>query len=129
MAVLDAYPSIKVQIEVNGAPLQEYGDDEEDSTPGTVVKYIEAITGAEFEIVCEITPRWPVCDILFKFFVDQHYTNGSFVMKNQYHGSVARHIERGVRLRKGGQELIQKYQFAALSIGELTTYTVEVGRY
>jgi hypothetical protein len=129
MAVLDAYPSIKVQIEVNGAPLQEYHDDEEDSMPGTVVKYIEAITGAEFQIVQEITPRWPRYDIMFRYYVDQHYTGGSFVVKKQYHGSVERHIESGVTSCKNGQGVIQNYQFAALSVGEFTLYTVKVGRH
>jgi hypothetical protein len=124
MAVLDAYPSIKVQIEVNGAPLPEYDDDEEDSTPGTVVRYIEATTGAEFEIVSEITPRWPLYDILFKYFVDQHNTGGTFMKKHRYQGSVVRHTERGTRSRKDGQEFLHTFQFAALSIGELTICAV-----
>jgi hypothetical protein len=124
MAVLDTYPSVKVQIKVNGAPLQEYDDDEEDSTPGTVVKYIEAITGTGFEIAHEITPRWPLYDILFKYFVDQHYTGGTFMKKQQYQGSVVRHTERGVTSRKDGQEFLHTFQFAALSIGELTICAV-----
>jgi hypothetical protein len=124
MAVLDAYPSIKVQIEANGAPLQEYDNDEEDSTPGAIVKYVEAISGAEFQIVHEITPRWPLHDILFQYCVDQHETGGTFVREYQYRGSVARHSESGATSRRNGQEFLHKFQFAALSIGELTIYTI-----
>ena len=49
MAVLDECPGLKVDIAVNNLPLQEW-DDEEESSPGTVTKYVEAQSGAEFEI-------------------------------------------------------------------------------
>ena len=83
MAVLDAYSSIKVQIVVNGVPLQEYDDDEESATPGEVVKYVEAASGAVFEIQHKITPRWPRHDLLFQYFVDENYTGGIFITKDR----------------------------------------------
>ena len=61
MAVLDAVPGLKVEVFVDGVPLQEYDDDDteaerfEDDTdgdalPDTVTKYVEATSGAHFKI-------------------------------------------------------------------------------
>ncbi|CAD6442056.1 d6c14631-513c-4e42-9fb9-7ed42fb51ab4 [Sclerotinia trifoliorum] len=62
MVVLDKFPNLAVTIQMNGAEVQEYNDDEEvevGSAPAgdhqalrTVSKYIEAIDGAEFSIKC-----------------------------------------------------------------------------
>ncbi|KAF7863812.1 hypothetical protein EAF04_006777 [Stromatinia cepivora] len=62
MVVLDELPNLDVTIQMNGAKVQEYNDDEEvEVEPGrvgkhqalkTVSRYIEAIDGGEFSIKC-----------------------------------------------------------------------------
>lgn len=61
MAILDSIPGLDVSVCVDGAPLQEYDDDEElvSEKPGaigeyqkarTVLKYVEAVSNAEFTV-------------------------------------------------------------------------------
>jgi hypothetical protein len=49
MAILTDVAGLRVEVHVNGAACKEY-DDDEDPPPKTVTKYIEAVTGSEFEI-------------------------------------------------------------------------------
>ncbi|APA09595.1 hypothetical protein SS1G_06254 [Sclerotinia sclerotiorum 1980 UF-70] len=68
MVVLDKLPNMDVTIEINGAEVQEYNDDEElevGSGPianhqalRTVSRYIEAIDGAEFSIKFFASPQF-----------------------------------------------------------------------
>ncbi|KAF2677306.1 hypothetical protein K458DRAFT_163912 [Lentithecium fluviatile CBS 122367] len=50
MAITTVYPGLQVDVVVNGAPLQEYDDDEDEDSPDTTTKYVEATSGANFEI-------------------------------------------------------------------------------
>lgn len=51
MAVLPSCPGLKVEVVVGNTPLVEYdGDGDEESRPNTSVKYVEAITGAQFAV-------------------------------------------------------------------------------
>jgi hypothetical protein len=119
MVVHSDYPNIKVHVTVNGTPLQEYDDDEEESdTLDTITKYIEAVSDAEFQIEYEITPPWPLHKTLFKFYVDRYYTSGTFISEYQYQGAITKRVEKGARSRKNGQVFLQKFQFAKLSIGK-----------
>lgn len=45
MAVLDNYPGLKVEVLVNGLPLQEYFDEDQEATPTTASNYVEATSG------------------------------------------------------------------------------------
>ena len=47
MAVLPEVPGLKVEVCVDGSPLQEY-DDDEPAQANTVTKYIEAVSDANF---------------------------------------------------------------------------------
>ncbi|KAJ8066199.1 hypothetical protein OCU04_005284 [Sclerotinia nivalis] len=68
MVVLDKLPNLDVTIQLNGAEVQEYNDDEEvevGSGPAgkyqalrTVSRYIEAIDGGEFSIKCSASPQF-----------------------------------------------------------------------
>jgi hypothetical protein len=119
MAVLDAYPGIKVQIVVNGAPLQEYDDDDDESaTPNTVTKYVEAVSGAEFQIQHDITQPWPQHEMLLECIVDQHKVVGAVLNKGNYRGSSYRYVKEGAISYKEGHQFIQRFRFAQLSIGK-----------
>ena len=58
MAVLSEYPGLDVAFIVHGQRLQEYDDDDEPS-PKTVTKYIEAQSGANFAIATSFKPPFP----------------------------------------------------------------------
>ncbi|KAI8934333.1 hypothetical protein NX059_009069 [Plenodomus lindquistii] len=50
MAVTKKTPELKVQIFVNGAPLEEHHDGDEMTADDAVTAYVEAVSGANFEI-------------------------------------------------------------------------------
>ena len=77
MAILASRPGIKIIVVCNGAPLQEYEDDDAEDQDGSVVStYIEAVSGAEFGVQWEITSPWPPYTILFECWLDQKYVSG-----------------------------------------------------
>jgi hypothetical protein len=50
MAVLTGVPGLEVQVIVNGAPLQEHINPDEETSLNKVVRYIECASGAEFSV-------------------------------------------------------------------------------
>ena len=59
MAILSTYPDLQVNVYVDGKSLQEYDDDEHPPTSDTVTKYMEAVSGAAFEIQYVHSQRTP----------------------------------------------------------------------
>ena len=64
--------AIEVKILANGVVAEEYNDDEESHGPHSVTKYIEAISGAEFEVQHELKPsfRFPSQHLVFEKSMD-----------------------------------------------------------
>jgi hypothetical protein len=58
MAVLDSVPGLKAEVVVAGASVQEYVDKDEEVPPNTVLKYIEAVSGAEFAVQYTLKPSF-----------------------------------------------------------------------
>ncbi|KAI4696340.1 uncharacterized protein J4E88_000515 [Alternaria novae-zelandiae] len=50
MAIHTDYPGLTVEIYVDGKPLEEYEDSEEEDVPKTTTRYVECRSGAEFAI-------------------------------------------------------------------------------
>lgn len=126
MAILDAHPNIEVQIVCNGIPLKEYDDDDNDESaePNTVTKYVEAISGAEFQIQHDIMAPWPRHEILFTCIIDKQNIRGALIRKHHYYGRSYRYIKDGVESYNRGQWSTQRFQFAELSVGKLFFATV-----
>jgi hypothetical protein len=59
MAITRASPGIQVEVLVEGEPLKEYDDEDEEVTADKVTKFIEAKSGSEFKIRWTITPSLP----------------------------------------------------------------------
>ncbi|OBT63950.1 hypothetical protein VE03_05969 [Pseudogymnoascus sp. 23342-1-I1] len=87
MAVIDTLPGVTISISINGQPVEEYVDvdvgEEVDGpqAPKTVVKYIEAMSDAEFAIQTSIFPafrahRQTINDIAFQVNVDGEWVAG-----------------------------------------------------
>jgi hypothetical protein len=65
MAIHDDYPGLTVEILVDGKPLAEYKDDEEEEVPKTTSRYGECRSGAEFAIRTTFTAPFDPLDIRF----------------------------------------------------------------
>jgi hypothetical protein len=69
MAITNVIPYIKAEILVDNVALQEYPDDEEQTSTGVITKYIEVRSGAEFVIRYRLGKK-PEHDMRVDFLLD-----------------------------------------------------------
>jgi hypothetical protein len=122
MAITKDYPGIKVQVRVDKVALEEYDDDEEQVSGSTVMKYIEATSGATFDLRFEITPPWPTDSVLFDTYLDGRYVRGHFAQYQTYYGARSVQVIEGSNHTKDGQWFMTKFAFSALNIGISTEH-------
>ncbi|KAH6639649.1 hypothetical protein C7974DRAFT_136189 [Boeremia exigua] len=116
MAIVPGCLGLVVEISVNGVPLQEYNNaEDEEETPGTVTKYIEAQSGANFVVGRTVTTGLPAPQ-----FRQQVWLDGKLV-----HTMACRSVTLGEMQHNegrisaiGGQTVCQKYQFSEMNIVE-----------
>jgi hypothetical protein len=131
MAILSFY---KVEILVNGVALEEYDDDDPERRHippiPTLVKYVEATSGAEFSIRYVLLPECKVDedlgteDLAWKTFLEgtKSQTSVTKCLKLSQHG---RQWERkGVEVGRDKEWYFKKYKFADLVTGKLESIIV-----
>ncbi|RYO18240.1 hypothetical protein AA0121_g5095 [Alternaria tenuissima] len=84
MAITTDYPGIKVEVRVAEAVLQEYDDDEAESSTNAATKYIEATSGLTFDIRFEMTPKWPDNPVLFRTYVDGRHVRDRIAKQEDF---------------------------------------------
>jgi len=121
MAVLGGLPGLEVRVMVNGEPLKEYTDtfvDEEEAK--TVIKYIEAVSGANFEISCRFTRPYPHRDVVNSAHVELDGEGvGGRIIRKSYLQPLPRGYTASIKGRTTGQGqkwLEEKFRFAELNI-------------
>ncbi|KAF2651345.1 hypothetical protein K491DRAFT_761119 [Lophiostoma macrostomum CBS 122681] len=130
MAILPDIPGLRVEVYVNGDPLREYHDYEEDSEDDdeddeeepdrprkTVTKYVEAVSGANFELRVSFNDS----------FDSPHAIRGKIEIdgmdvrrcawKTQTSRLTHKHLE-GAHITQQGQRYIRKFRFRELDIVE-----------
>jgi hypothetical protein len=122
MAITTDYPGIKVEVRVQEVALQEYDDDEEQSSGTAITKYIEATSGATFDLRFEITPKWPGSSVMFYTYLDGRYVRGHFAQQQTYRGASSVQIIEGSTYTKDGQWFKARFAFSALNIGKSAGY-------
>jgi len=121
MAVLPFCPGLTVEIFVNGAPLPEYDNDSDTpASPTTVTKYIEATSGANFAIKTIFTQEFPFLkgNIDAQISLDGRVVAGKILREAWF---FEERLFEGRNSQIGEQSKIQKFCFAELEIGKLTT--------
>ena len=107
---------IEVTIRVNKKNLPEFNDEDSHSDKTSVSKYVEAISGARFEIVAIVPSSYRFASnaLGFEASLDGNLVERGLVSEHQYHNYV--YTFRGVtRLGDSGWE-IQPYRFAEINI-------------
>jgi len=119
MAILRDQPGLKVEILVDGSPLQEYDDDDEEIVPTVVTKYIEAKSGVNFTIRYTILPQFHIKHAL----VVQSYLDGNSMENHVCSEDVLRKCTSstmtGVREAIAGKYYERKFCFSQLNTGQL----------
>lgn len=119
MAILCDQPGLKVEILVDGVPLQEYDDEDEEIVPTVVTKYIEAKSGVNFTIRYTVLPQFHIKHALKV----QSYLDGK-PMENRVRSedSIRKYMSgtmTGVREAIAGKYYERKFCFSQLNTGQL----------
>lgn len=123
MAITDTVPHIKAEILVDNVALQEYEDDEERTSVGTVAKYIEVKSGAEFVIRYRFDQK-PEHDVRVDFLLDGNYICGQVALLKDFRGGSLEHKSYGARSNEGGVWMLSKYAFSDLEIAMCSNFFV-----
>lgn len=116
MAITDTFPAMVAEILVNGTVIQEYDDDDDNSGSGSTVKYIEAVSGAEFAIRYKIDEE-PDYDVRVDFSLDGRRASGEIVQLDRFYGGSVENVVAGVSSNKDGRWLQSNFTFSDLKIG------------
>lgn len=124
MAILKG---LKAEVIVNGVPVQEYVDDEEENPPKTIIKYIEATSGAQFGVRFSFTDDFrPRHDVVVSVYVDGKYGDANVIEAYKLPSRYDREIF-GSREKVNGRYYQRDFCFAQLTIGEAHTMTSYFG--
>lgn len=129
MAVLDALPGVEVSVHIDGKPVQEYEDTDEEVHgplgPKTVVKYIEAISDAQFSINASVLPVHKEC-VSFRVHADGKWITGR-IYDQPKHGHAPWNKQIiGSRVTDSlGQPILRPFKFAGVNIGRPTKHIGE----
>lgn len=117
MAITDTFPAAEAEILVNEVALQEYFDDEDASTSDrTVVRYIEAVSGADFTIRYKIDSK-PKFDVTVDIYLDDKWVAGRVVERSLFRISSYQQTVVGVNSNSTGNWSLSKFSFADLKVG------------
>lgn len=118
MAILPSHLGIKISVICNGAPLQEYKDEDAEENDTVVSKYVEAASGAEFSMRAEITPPWPPYTIMLRYYLDGKRVGSNFCKQEHYNYPPYIVRKGGASKVVNGQEFLQRFAFTALDVGK-----------
>src|SRR4051812_19961632 len=118
MAITKVHPGVKVAIHVDGAPLEEFIDEDEEESRDSVTRYIQAVSGAVFSVDLEVTRPWPKTGIMYQIYADGKWMRGTFIMQKDYVGPSVKVSIPGVQYQEGVQWLMRTFCFSDLAVGK-----------
>lgn len=122
MAITQETPGLEVHVECNGARLQEFDEDDGETTTTTVTKYIEAKSAAEFAVHIEVHRPFSRYAMIVKLYIDGKSVCSRIIGDHQYQrakGSVKRVFNNTVTKIAEGQCTLRMFCFSELQIGEI----------
>jgi len=117
MAVTEAHPRVHVHVMVEGTPLHEFEDDDEEATANTVHKYIECQSGAEYALRCQVSKPRRGCTLLLSVYCDGKWAAGTYLELNKCKDGVVEGVVTGRSYSQGGKWFLEKFCFSELEIG------------
>lgn len=121
MAILRSVSGLKVSVCVNKVPLEEYDADEDELPTNAITKYIEAVTGCNFEVYFTIFSPFAFAryDVVANLNVDGKYMDSFVIGQDEfYHRSGWTFTGKKTTNENGNHWFVQKFQFSQLNIGE-----------
>lgn len=120
MAVIDEVPGIEIGIVVNGQHLREYEDTGANVAPKTAERYVEAQSGAEYEIHYKFEDPFPGDRAVSMIVtVDGVDVDEPLIRPFELFDPKG-HASQGHHSRQAMTSVLQKYSFSKLDIREST---------
>jgi len=126
MGIFSFLPGVEIDILVNGEPLKEYDEppDIDNGEPKTIVKYIEAVSGSNFEIRLRLNSAYQHRGhgVTTKIFLDGVYVQTPIFPQKMIKRLSVKSLTETVQGEIHGSEndwKVAKFSFANLEIGEL----------
>jgi hypothetical protein len=122
MAILNSLPGFEAEILVNGFPLKEHSDKDRGTSHDTVLKYVEATSGAEFAVEYYISPafRFRHSALEITLSVDGREVTSRVVHRADRFQRAS--VLRGAREKVNGKYIVRKLAFSDLRIGKCHPY-------
>jgi len=128
MAIAKSHPRLKVTITIDNVALEEHIDVDEEMEPDAVVKYIEAVSSAEFSLDFDVSHPWPHQSLMLDIFIDGKRVRGALINQEDFSGIVTKRAVQGVNYSKHGEWFLQKFCFSDLVVGK-PSYRDEITAY
>ncbi|KAH7389623.1 hypothetical protein DE146DRAFT_791630 [Phaeosphaeria sp. MPI-PUGE-AT-0046c] len=113
MAITDTFPAVKAEVLISGVALQEYEDDDNSISAKTVIKHIEAVSGAEFAVRYKVDGK-PKYAIRVDLFLDGKKATGNVLQHYLFTSGSHENTVTGVNSNQGGKWLLSKFSFSDL---------------
>jgi hypothetical protein len=118
MAIHANHPGLTVEVMVDDEALPEYVDNEDSSVGNEVIRYIEARSGAEFEIWYTFDEAFPTAkDVGVLVDIDGKSVDDAYFSRQESHTSPF--ATQGVEMKIGSNWVLQCLSFVDLQISEL----------
>jgi hypothetical protein len=120
MAIIPGVPGLEVEVLINEEPVKEYEDEDAEEVPtvsGSVAKYIESQTGAEFSFRCKFSKDSSLQndDLAIIFSIDGTESVKHLCRKKNLPWEPI--LKLGHRYWKDDEWFLKKFTFTELNIG------------
>ncbi|KAF4541096.1 uncharacterized protein LTHEOB_8898 [Lasiodiplodia theobromae] len=120
MAIIPSIPGVQAHVKVNGKQVKEYADSSECHEDDSMVRYIEAVSGARFTIHCKVWHPYDLQgqDIRARVWVDGKRIKGCVITHDEHEERQGEMNVKGVKSFKDGKGTIAPMAFSELDIDE-----------
>jgi len=115
MAIHADYPGLTVEIYVDGKPLEEYKNPEEEDVPKTTTRHVECRSGAEFGIHTNFKAPFTPMNMSIRAYLDGMDVSRRAVHKHEMLRTT--YYQRNTSWKDGTTMLASKFLFSDLSVG------------
>ena len=115
MAIHADYPGLTVEIYVDGKPLEEFKNPEEEDVPKTTTRYVECRSGAEFDIRTNFRPPFAPMDISIEAWLDGTRVSRRSAFKDAMMERT--YVQSQTRWKEDGALHACNFLFSDLSVG------------
>ena len=115
MAIHADYPGLTVEIYVDGKPLEEHEQEEEEDAPKTTTRYVECRSGAEFAIHTNFKAPFAPMDMDVRVYLDGTSMHRRMVHRREMFAEP--YIQFRTKWRNGEKWHASKFLFSDLDVG------------